>query len=178
MMQSLNNDQVPHPNAKYNMGDEIDVKVISVADNGFILTIPTSTNTSLPKLKSATSSSRVDVSTLTQGQLVNGVIRSLKGQCAFVQISGVAQLVIGRLHKLESSSGAEYEGFSVGESINAKILKISKGKENHLSYLFLDGEKTWIELTRRKEHMNRHGNTLDEQVLKQTLYSLDDLKAG
>jgi hypothetical protein len=66
MMQSLNNDQVPHPNAKYNMGDEIDVKVISVADNGFILTIPTSTNISLPKLKSG-SSSRVDISTLTQG---------------------------------------------------------------------------------------------------------------
>lgn len=67
MMQTLNNDQVPHPNAKYNMGDEIDVKVISVADNGFILTVPTSTNTSLPKLKSATTSSRVDISTLTQG---------------------------------------------------------------------------------------------------------------
>lgn len=66
MMQSLNNDQVPHPNAKYNMGDEIDVKVISVADNGFVLTIPTTTNASLPKIKSG-SSSRLDVSTLTQG---------------------------------------------------------------------------------------------------------------
>lgn len=66
MMQSLNNDQVPHPNAKFNMGDEIDVKVISVADNGFILTVPTTTSASLPKIKSGTSS-RIDVSTLTQG---------------------------------------------------------------------------------------------------------------
>jgi hypothetical protein len=48
------------------MGDEIDVKVISVADNGFVLTIPTTTNASLPKIKSG-SSSRLDVSTLTQG---------------------------------------------------------------------------------------------------------------
>lgn len=126
MLQSLNNDQVPHPNAKYNMGDEIDVKVISVADNGFILTVPVASN-ALPKLKSGTSS-RVDVSTLTQGQLVNGVVRSLKGQCAFVQLSGIAQLVIGRLHRLESSSGAEFEGLTIGETISAKILKISKGK--------------------------------------------------
>ena len=100
---------------------------------------------------------------------MNGVIRSLKGQCAYVQLSGIAQLVIGRLHKLESSSGAEFEGFSVGESINAKILKISKGKNNHLRNFVIDGEKTWIELTRRNEHMSRHGNTLDDQVLKQTL---------
>lgn len=127
MLQSLNNDQVPHPNAKYNMGDEVDVKVISVAENGFILTVPVQSNASLPKLKTG-SSSRVDVSTLTQGQLVNGVIRSLKGQCAFIQLSGIAQLVIGRLHRLESSSGAEFEGFTIGETISAKILKISKGK--------------------------------------------------
>lgn len=108
------------------MGDEVDVKVISVAENGFILTVPVASN-ALSKLKSGTSS-RVDVSTLTQGQLVNGVVRSLKGQCAFVQLSGIAQLVIGRLHRLESSSGAEFEGFTIGETISAKILKISKGK--------------------------------------------------
>ena len=55
MLQSLNNDQVPHPNAKYNMGDDIDVKVISVADNGFILTVPTTSSASLPKIKSGSS---------------------------------------------------------------------------------------------------------------------------
>jgi hypothetical protein len=48
------------------MGDEIDVKVISVADNGFILTIPTTNSASLPKIKSG-ASSRVEVSTLQQG---------------------------------------------------------------------------------------------------------------
>lgn len=40
MMQSLNNDQVPHPNEKFQIGDEIDVNVISITDNGFILTVP------------------------------------------------------------------------------------------------------------------------------------------
>jgi hypothetical protein len=40
MLQNLNNDQVPHPNSKYNMGDELDVKVLTIADNGFVLTVP------------------------------------------------------------------------------------------------------------------------------------------
>lgn len=40
MMQNFNNDQVPNPNDKYQMGDEVDVKVVSIGDNGFILAIP------------------------------------------------------------------------------------------------------------------------------------------
>ena len=36
--------------------------------------------------------------------------------------------VIGRLHRLECASGAEYSGFTLGESINSKVLKVSKGK--------------------------------------------------
>lgn len=40
MLQGLNDDQVPHPNSKYHMGDEVDVKVVSIAENGFILSVP------------------------------------------------------------------------------------------------------------------------------------------
>ena len=40
MMQNLNNDQVPCPNGKYQTGDELEVKVTSITEDGFILTIP------------------------------------------------------------------------------------------------------------------------------------------
>ena len=40
----------------------------------------------------------------------------------------MTQLVIARLHKLECGSSAEFEGFAIGESINAKVLKVSIGK--------------------------------------------------
>lgn len=64
MMQGLNNDQVPHPNSKYNMGDEIEVKVVSIAENGFILTVP-AVSQQITKSKSGSiSSSRVDVNDL------------------------------------------------------------------------------------------------------------------
>jgi len=38
------------------------------------------------------------------------------------------QLSIGRLHRLEAQSGPEFDGLAVGETIKAKILKITKGK--------------------------------------------------
>jgi predicted RNA-binding protein with RPS1 domain len=40
MMQNLNNDQVPNPNAALNMGDELEVKVLEQADNGYFLAVP------------------------------------------------------------------------------------------------------------------------------------------
>ena len=41
MMQNLNNDQrQPHPNEKYQMGDEVDITVLDVTETGFILTVP------------------------------------------------------------------------------------------------------------------------------------------
>jgi hypothetical protein len=42
----------------------------------------------------------------------------------------------------------------------------------------LDKDKTWIELTRKKEHLSKHGNTLDEASLSKILLSLEDLKEG
>lgn len=66
------------------MGDELDVKVLSIAENGFILTVPITQPAVLTKVKSTASSVRQDVSTLIQGQLVQGMIKSLKNQCAFI----------------------------------------------------------------------------------------------
>jgi len=40
MMQNLNNDQVPNPNAALNMGDELEVKILEQADNGYFLAVP------------------------------------------------------------------------------------------------------------------------------------------
>lgn len=164
MMQSLNGDQVPNPNEKYQVGDEVEVKVISVTENGFVLTVPV---IQVREKKSKGPSQKQDSATLTQGQLVNGVIRSIKGQCAFLQLSNMNQLVICRLHRFECQSGAEFDGFSVGENIKTKILKISQDKA-----------KTWIELTRKREHLNRPGDQLDQTLLSKTLMSVEDLKEG
>lgn len=90
----------------------------------------------------------------------------------------MSQITIGRLHKLECSSSAEYEGFTIGENIQTKVLKVSQGKTPLIQDVVIDKEKTWIELTRRKEHMSRAGNNLDEATLSKTLLSFDDLKQG
>lgn len=64
MMQSLNNDQVPNPNEKYQIGDEIEVKVHSIpSDNGLILTYPAQAPQVI-KTK-APGSSKLDVASLT-----------------------------------------------------------------------------------------------------------------
>ena len=89
----------------------------------------------------------------------------------------MSQITIGRLHRLECGSVAEYQGFSVGETIQAKVLKVTQGKLP-INSSFIDKEKTWIELTRRREHMHSKGNTLDSSTLNNTLLSVEDLKAG
>ena len=40
MMQNLNNDQVPNPNAALNMGDELEVRALEQAGNGYFLAVP------------------------------------------------------------------------------------------------------------------------------------------
>jgi ribosomal protein S1 len=39
-MQNLNNDKVPNPNEALSMGDELEVKVLEQAENGYYLTVP------------------------------------------------------------------------------------------------------------------------------------------
>jgi hypothetical protein len=62
-------------------------------------------------------------------------------------------LTICRLNKLECQSGIEFNSYAVGDSIKAKVLKVQKGKILYPFTLYIDDKKTWIELTRRSEHM-------------------------
>lgn len=95
-------------------------------EGSFILTVPVISKATEKKTKG--SSAKADVSTLKQGQLVQGTVKSIKGQCAYLQLSNMNQLVIGRLHRLEAGSGSDFQSLSVGENIKAKILKVSQGK--------------------------------------------------
>ena len=51
--------------------------------------------------------------------------------------------VIGRLHRVESFNSTEFDSFKIGDIVSAKILR--KSQENN---------RTWIELTRRKQHLS------------------------
>lgn len=106
-----------------------------------------------------------------------GVVKSLKGHCAFLQLNNFQQLAIGRLHRLEAQNGPEFDGLTVGETIKAKVLKVTQGRLS-LVDSHLDKDKTWIELTRRREHLNKPGDLLDEGLMKKTLFSLEDLKTN
>jgi ribosomal protein S1 len=98
MLQSLNGDQTPNPNEKYQVGEEIDVKVHQLIEGGFILTTPV---IEARKKGAQSSNSKREANDLKQGQIVSGVVRSIKNQCAFLQLSNMKQLMIGRLHRLE-----------------------------------------------------------------------------
>ncbi len=101
MLQSLNGDQTPNPNEKYQVGEEIDVKVHQIIEGGFILTTPVIEARKKGVKGAQSSNSKREASDLKQGQIVSGVVRSIKNQCAFLQLSNMKQLMIGRLHRLE-----------------------------------------------------------------------------
>jgi ribosomal protein S1 len=101
MMQSFNDDHLPSPNEKHQIGDEIEVRVIQNTETGYVLTVPVAgSQQAKPKIKS--SSSKQELSSLVVGQTVIGVVKSLKGHCAFLQLNNFQQLAIGRLHRLEA----------------------------------------------------------------------------
>jgi len=64
--------------------------------------------------------------------MVNGVLKSIKGNCCFVQVGQQGRVpTIGRLHKIETQESS-FNGLTIGERIQVKILKVSQGK--HLYY--------------------------------------------
>lgn len=177
-MQSFNGDDSSNPNDKLQVGDEVDVRVIGLNENSFILTTPVLASRSEKKVRPESTTAKMPAASLVQGQAVNGVIKSIKGFSAFIQLQNVDTLVIGRLHKLESQSGADFDGFSVGENIKAKILKVSQGKRYECLKSHIDKNKTWIELTRRREHLNKPTDQLDEATLAKTIFSIEEMKQG
>jgi predicted RNA-binding protein with RPS1 domain len=65
MLQNLNNDQVPNPNEKYQIGDEVDVSVVSITESGFILIVPASQVAPAGQKTKAGTSQRQETSSLS-----------------------------------------------------------------------------------------------------------------
>lgn len=58
---------------------------------------------------------------------MTATIKSKRHDCIFLQIHQQSQLSIGRMHRIECQTDSEFQNFTVGESIQAKVLKISQG---------------------------------------------------
>lgn len=140
--------------AKYQVGSEITVKVMRTEPDGFVLTLPAEEKTSTKPVKNAS---------LDEGSMVSGPVRSVKGSCVFVQVAGGKVPVIGRLNRVECFNHTEFESFKIGDIVTAKVLR--KSEENN---------RTWIELTRRKQHLS--AATLDKDLCK--LLQLDTIAEG
>jgi len=129
---------------KFVAGQELEVsKEKSVHESGFML-LTSDSVISKPATKTA------NPNKLQEGLKIQGVLKSVKGQFLFIQMphamgSGASKMpIIGRLHRVECQNHNEFTQYQVGDRIDAKILHIKE-----------EDRKTWIELTRRKEHMQR-----------------------
>lgn len=80
-----------------------------------------------------------------------GLIKSIKNSCMYIQVPQAKG--IGRLHMVECP---KFEQYTVGDKIEAKILKVTQEKD-----------RTWIELTRNATHMSKVQG-LDPETLKDT----------
>lgn len=69
---------------------------------------------------------------------------------------------------VECQNTKEFEQYTVGDKVEAKILKITKDE---------DKGRTWVELTRKKAHMSKTLG-LNQDELKQTVKGIDDLVQG
>jgi len=99
--------------------------------------------------------------------MVNGVLKSIKGNCCFVQVGQQGRLpTIGRLHKIETPD-SNFNSMTIGERIQVKILKVSQDAQS---------DRLLIELTRRPEHLTLPTGQLSDQL--QQLLSLDTLQEG
>jgi len=109
---------------------------------------------------------------LKEGVKFSGQIMSIKNQQMYVQIPSASKtkgvMSIGRLHLVECQSSVDFNQYSVGDRIEAKILQVVYDKTH---------DRTWIELTRREEHMQKVQG-LDEATVKNTPKSVEDLVSG
>ena len=82
--------------AKYQVGSEIKVRVVSSEEGGFALALPAQEEKAVRAPKNLS---------LDEGSLVSGPVRSIKGSCIFVQVGSAGKVpVIGRLHRVETFS--------------------------------------------------------------------------
>jgi hypothetical protein len=102
---------------------------------------------------------------LEEGYLVTGTVKSIKGMCLYVHVGQLGRVpLIGRLHRMECKTEKEFGQLKPGDKIETKILKMSK-----------ENNKTWIELSRRKEHM-KIKDGLDQDKIR--LLSLDTMPSN
>ena len=154
---------------KYRIGDEIEVKLVATnqkqsdSSGRFLLAQPRLASQGAMQ---AGGSGFGSAESLSEGMVVTGTLKSIKGMSAFIQVGMNGKVpIIGRLHRVETSSKRdEFQQMKPGDRIEAKILKKVDVKG-----------RTMIELTRRSEHM-KAGDGLNEDLCK--LLSLDTLKNG
>lgn len=109
---------------------------------------------------------------LEEGARLRGEVKSVKNQQLFVQAreeSGA--FVLGRLLQSECESSKDFESFSKGDVVEVKVLKVSKVTTAK------GANPTWMELTRRKAHMDRPDG-LDADLRAKSLLTVSDLKVG
>ena len=85
--------------------------MLTTTDSGLILTVPVVSTIQTDGAKAKTKTEKVG--DMIPGLLINGVIKSIKGLYAFVQIQAKSELTIGRLHFLECQND-EFNNFTVG----------------------------------------------------------------
>jgi hypothetical protein len=64
--------------------------------------------------------------------MVNGVLKSIKGHCFFVQVGNNGRLpLIGRLNRIEAQEG-DFSRSNIGDRLQVKVLRITQGKSTHI----------------------------------------------
>ena len=70
---------------------------------------------------------------------------------------------IGRLLRIESQPN-DFQQYKPGDRFSVKVLRIVQGKFLYLTDSYIEHDKTWIELTRRREHLDLPSGVLNEKL--------------
>ena len=169
IMSNFNKDDATNPSQSLQIGDEIDVKVVGKNESGLYELVPFAKSSDIKKKSSSSPKESIE---LKEGIKFNGQIKSIKNQCMYIQVPGAQEknqyACIGRLHMIECQRSNEFKQYVVGDRIEAKILKVTHDESKG---------RTWIELTRNENHMQKVQG-LDAEELKKTVMSNEDLKIG
>lgn len=169
IMSNFNKDDATNPSQTLQIGDEIDVKVVGKNENGLYELVPFANSSDIKKKQSSSSTDGIE---LKEGIKFNGQIKSIKNQCMYIQVPSAQKnnrfTCIGRLHMIECQGPNEFKQYVVGDRIEVKILKVTHEESK---------DRTWIELTRNENHMQKVQG-LDAEELKKMAMSNEDLKIG